>query len=218
MVMKRLFDIVVSFCGVIVISPLLAALAVWIILDSPGPVFYRGLRAGRCGRPFRIYKLRTMARNAEQTGGAETPADDPRITRAGHFLRKYKLDELPQLINVLRGEMSLVGPRPEVMDEVMLYTTDEMELLLVRPGITDWASVKFRDEDEMLRGSADPHGTYHELIRPEKVRLGLKYVQDHSFFTDLYILFRTFLAVLTPVERHQARARTASYDYEKSRQ
>lgn len=215
--MKRLLDIVVSFCGLVVVSPLLAVLGLWIIFDSPGPIFYRGVRAGRSGQPFRIYKLRTMARDAEKTGGAETPANDPRITRAGHLLRRYKFDELPQLINVLKGEMSLVGPRPEVMEEVALYTEREMELLLVRPGITDWASIKFRDEDELLRGSADPHRAYHELIRPEKVRLGLQYAHRHPFITDLQILFLTFLAVLTPAEFKRAQPRTVSYDYEQSR-
>jgi Sugar transferases involved in lipopolysaccharide synthesis len=212
--MKRLFDIVVSFCGVVVISPLLAGLSLWIILDSRGPAFYRGMRAGRFGRPFRIYKLRTMAPDAERTGGSETPANDPRITRAGHFLRKYKFDELPQLINVLKGEMSLVGPRPEVMEEVRRYTAQEKDLLLVRPGITDWASIKFRDEDELLRGSTDPHRAYHELIRPEKIRLGLRYVRVHSFVIDLQILFWTFVAVVTPARLHKAEPRGISYDYE----
>ncbi|HET6844109.1 MAG TPA: sugar transferase [Candidatus Angelobacter sp.] len=214
--MKRLFDIVVSFCGLLLISPLLAACAIWIIFDSAGPVFYRGVRAGRLGRPFRIWKLRTMVVDAEQIGGAETPANDPRITRAGHFLRKYKLDELPQLLNVLKGEMGIVGPRPEVMDEVICYTTEEKNLLLVRPGITDWASIRFRDEDEILRGSTDPHRAYHELIRPEKVRLGLHYVQHRSFAMDLHILWLTLLAVLSPAERHRAEPRRVSCDYGKS--
>jgi lipopolysaccharide/colanic/teichoic acid biosynthesis glycosyltransferase len=214
--MKRLFDIVVSFCGLLLISPLLAACAVWIIFDSAGPVFYRGVRAGRLGRSFGIWKLRTMVLDAEQIGGAETPANDPRITRAGHFLRKYKLDELPQLLNVLKGEMSLVGPRPEVMDEVICYTAEEKNLLLVRPGITDWASIRFRDEDEILRGSTDPHRAYHELIRPEKVRLGLHYVQHRSFAMDLHILWLTLLAVLSPAERHHAEPRRVSCDYGKS--
>jgi lipopolysaccharide/colanic/teichoic acid biosynthesis glycosyltransferase len=214
--MKRLFDIVVSFCGLLLISPLLAVCAVWIAFDSAGPVFYRSVRAGRLGRPFRIWKLRTMVLDAEQIGGAETPANDPRITRAGHFLRKYKLDELPQLLNVLKGEMSLVGPRPEVMDEVICYTAEEKNLLLVRPGITDWASIRFRDEDEILRGSTDPHRAYHELIRPEKVRLGLHYVQHRSFAMDLHILWLTVLAVLSPAEHHRAQPRVVSCDYEKS--
>jgi len=216
--MKRLFDIVISFCGLLLISPLLAACAVWIAFDSPGPVFYRGIRAGRLERPFRICKLRTMVLDAEQIGGAETPANDPRITRAGHFLRKYKLDELPQLLNVLKGEMSLVGPRPEVMEEVIRYRDEEKDLLLVRPGITDWASIKFRDEDEILRSSADPHRAYHELIRPEKVRLGLNYVQHRSFAIDLHILWLTLLAVVTPAERHSAQPRPVSCDYRKSEQ
>jgi lipopolysaccharide/colanic/teichoic acid biosynthesis glycosyltransferase len=174
------------------------------------------VRAGRLGRSFRIWKLRTMALDAEQIGGAETPANDPRITRAGHFLRKYKLDELPQLLNVLKGEMSLVGPRPEVRDEVICYTAEEKNLLLVRPGITDWASIRFRDEDEILRGSTDPHRAYHELIRPEKVRLGLHYVQHRSFAMDLHILWLTLLAVLSPAERHHAEPRRVSCDYGKS--
>lgn len=210
--MKRAFDILVSFCGLILISPLMAVLGLCIMFDSPGPAFYRGWRAGRFGQPFRIYKLRTMARDAEKTGGAETPADDPRITRAGVFLRKYKFDELPQLINVLKGDMSLVGPRPEVLEEVIHYTEREKELLLVRPGITDWASIKFRDEDEILRGSTDPHRAYHELIRPEKVRLGLQYVHHHPFAIDLRILLLTLLAVVTPAAEHRARARTVSCD------
>ncbi len=214
--MKRSLDIFTSLCGLVIISPLLSVLAVWIIFDSPGPVFYRGVRAGRMGRPFRIYKLRTMVLDAERLGGAETPANDSRITRAGHFLRRYKFDELPQLFNVLKGEMSLVGPRPEVMEEVFRYTDEEKELLLLRPGITDWASIKFRDEDEILRGSTDPHRSYHQLIRPEKVRLGLKYVHHHSFMTDLHILFLTFLAVLMPVQHHRVRPKVDSYDYEES--
>jgi lipopolysaccharide/colanic/teichoic acid biosynthesis glycosyltransferase len=211
--MKRAFDIAVSFLGLVVISPLLAVLAVWIALDSPGPVFYRGVRAGRHGRPFRICKLRTMTADAEQIGGAETPANDPRITRAGHFLRRYKFDELPQLLNVLKGEMSLVGPRPEVMDEVAQYSDQEKKLLLARPGITDWASIRFRDEDEILRGSPDPHRLYHQLIRPEKVRLGLHYVQHRSFSMDIHILWLTLLAVLSPARNHHAQPRAVSCDY-----
>ena len=216
--MKRLFDILVSFCGLLMVSPLLVACLVWIAFDSPGPLFYRGIRAGRFGRPFRICKLRTMVVDAEQIGGAETPANDPRITWAGHFLRRYKLDELPQLLNVLKGEMSLVGPRPEVMDEVLRYSDEEKQLLLARPGITDWASIRFRDEDEILRGSVDPHRAYHELSRPEKSRLGLNYVHHRTFAMDLRILWLTLLAVLTPVERQNAQPRTVSCDYGKSEQ
>ena len=205
--MKRAFDIVVSFCGLLILFPLLVALALWVILDSPGPAFYRGVRAGRMGRPFRICKLRTMVLNADQLGGAETPANDPRITHAGHFLRKYKFDELPQLLNVLKGEMSLVGPRPEVMEEVDRYNDEERKLLLVSPGITDWASIRFRDEDEILRGSTNPHRAYHQLIRPEKVRLGLRYVEHHSLYMDLQILWYTLLAVLSPAQQQHPQPR-----------
>ena len=181
--------------GLAAILPLLAILAVCIKLSSKGPVFYRGLRAGLLGQPFRIFKLRTMIDNADQMGGAETAADDRRITGVGRFLRKYKLDDFPQLINVIRGEMSLVGPRPEVLDEVARYTDHEREVLRVRPGITDWASIKFRHEGEILRGARDPHRVYHEKIRPEKIRLQIQYVQRNSLFTDIIIIFRTFRAI-----------------------
>jgi lipopolysaccharide/colanic/teichoic acid biosynthesis glycosyltransferase len=172
------------------------ALVVVIKLDSPGPVFYRGLRGGRFGKPFRIFKFRTMVHNAEKIGGPSSAADDPRITRTGRFLRRYKLDELPQLINVAKGEMSFVGPRPEVIQEVQLYTEKEKRLLEVRPGITDWASIKFRNEGEILRGYADPHQAYREKIRPEKVRLGLEYVNSHTFATDCKIIVQTLKAIL----------------------
>jgi hypothetical protein len=198
--MKRAFDIVMASVGLAAILPLLAALAIWIKLDSEGPVFYGGLRAGRFGRPFRIFKLRTMVENADQMGGAETAADDPRITRAGRFLRQYKLDELPQLMNVVRGEMSLVGPRPEVLEEVAQYTDQEREVLRVRPGITDWASLKFHHEGEILRGSSDPHRAYHEKICPEKMRLQIQYVQRNSLLADIMIIFRTFRAIFQQSE------------------
>ncbi len=193
--MKRVFDIVLSAMGLVAVSPLMAVLAVVIKLDSKGPVLYRGLRAGLWGRPFLILKLRTMVENAEQLGGAETSSDDARITGIGKFLRQYKLDEFPQLINVLKGEMSLVGPRPEVMDEVSCYTRQEQKVLQVRPGITDWASLKFHHEGEILRGCSDPHRAYHEKIRPEKIRLQLQYVQSHSLLTDIWIICRTFRAI-----------------------
>lgn len=193
---KRIFDVVLGTVGLLLIAPLLGILAVWIKLDSPGPVLYRGLRAGRLGKPFRVFKLRTMVADAELRGGAETPNDDPRITSAGAILRRYKLDEFPQLLNVILGDMSLVGPRPEVLEEVRHYTKEEMELLSVRPGITDWASIKFRHEGEILRGSANTHLTYHTIIRPEKVRLGLQYVRDNGLLTDFVILMRTLHRVI----------------------
>jgi len=193
--LKRLLDLVFSLLGLIALSPLLLAVALVIKLGSPGPVFYRGLRAGRQGQPFRIFKFRTMVVNADSIGGPSTSADDPRLTRIGAFLRRYKLDELPQLINVLRGEMSLVGPRPEVLEEAQRYTAEEKELLEVRPGITDWASIRFRNEGEILRGAPDPHQAYREKIRPEKIRLGLEYVRHHSLLTDCKIVWQTLKAL-----------------------
>lgn len=192
---KRAFDFVVSALGLIVLSPLLLVLALLIKTGSRGGVFYRGLRAGRFGKPFRIFKFRTMVVNADKIGGPSTSADDARITRIGAFLRRYKMDELPQLMNVVKGDMSLVGPRPEVLEEVILYNEQEKHLLDVRPGITDWASIRFRNEGEILRGSADPHQAYREKIRPEKIRLGLEYVQKHSFLTDCRIIFDTLKVI-----------------------
>jgi len=194
--MKRSFDLIFSLLGLIVLAPVFAAVAVAIKIESAGPVFYRGVRAGRYGKAFRIFKFRTMVEDADKIGGPSSSADDPRITRVGNFLRRYKLDELPQLLNVLRGEMSLVGPRPEVLQEVLLYTEEEKRLLEVRPGITDWASIRFRNEGEILRGSADPHAAYREKIRPEKIRLGLEYVERRSFLTDCKIIVRTLKAIL----------------------
>jgi lipopolysaccharide/colanic/teichoic acid biosynthesis glycosyltransferase len=194
--LKRLFDFLASIIGVTLLLPIFAVVALAIKLDSPGQVFYRGLRAGRHGKPFRIFKFRTMVMNAHNLGGPSSSADDPRITRVGDFLRRYKLDELPQLLNVLKGEMSLVGPRPEVVEEVELYTDEEKRLLGVRPGITDWASIRFRNEGEILRGSVDPHAAYREKIRPEKIRLGLEYVRRHSFMTDCKIILMTLKAIV----------------------
>ena len=193
---KRALDIVACAVALLVIGPLLLVLALLVILDSGRPAFYLGWRAGRDGVPFRIIKLRSMVPDAERRGGAETPADDPRITWVGALLRRYKLDELPQLINVLLGDMSLVGPRPEVLDEVRRYGDRERALLSVRPGLTDWASIKFRHEGEILRGAPDPGKVYHETIQPEKIRLGLKYVQEHSMFVDLAILVNTLKAIV----------------------
>ena len=190
--LKRSFDVLVSVAGLSALLPFFLLMAVWIKVDSRGPVWYRGLRVGRGGIPFRIFKFRTMVVNADIIGGPSTSDDDPRITRVGKFLRKYKLDELPQFINVLKGEMSFVGPRPEVQLEVDLYTEEEKALLNVRPGITDYASIRFHDEGEILRGSPDPHEAYRRLIRPEKIKLGLEYVRIHSLWVDLKIIVETF--------------------------
>jgi lipopolysaccharide/colanic/teichoic acid biosynthesis glycosyltransferase len=188
---KRFFDIIVSLVGLIITSPLLAAIAIAIKRDSPGPVFYRGERIGKLGKPFRIYKFRTMVVNADRLGGPSTAADDPRLTKLAGLLKKYQLDELPQLINVLKGEMSLVGPRPEVPFYVKMFTKEEEAILTVRPGMTDYASLWDFHEGEILKGSTDPEKTYMEKIRPEKIRLQLKYVREHSFWVDLKIILKT---------------------------
>jgi lipopolysaccharide/colanic/teichoic acid biosynthesis glycosyltransferase len=189
--MKRLFDVVLSLLGLIVLSPVLTALALTIKLTSPGPVYYRGLRVGRRGRPFHILKFRTMVANAEQLGGTSTANGDARVTPIGRVLRRYKLDELPQLINVLRGEMSFVGPRPEVQEYVDLYTTAEMPILELRPGITDWASIWNSDEGAILAGAADPDRAYLEFIRPTKLKLQLLYAERHTLWIDCKILWYT---------------------------
>lgn len=194
--LKRLFDIIFSTVGLITVSPFLIFSAVMIKLDSKGPVFYRGIRIGKYGKPFKIYKFRTMVADAEKLGGPSTADDDPRVTKMGRFLRKYKLDELPQLINVLKGEMSFVGPRPEVRVEVETYNSEEKKVLNVKPGITDYASLVFHNEGEILKGSSNPHQTYREKIRPEKLRLALKYVERHSFLVDMKIILETLTALV----------------------
>jgi lipopolysaccharide/colanic/teichoic acid biosynthesis glycosyltransferase len=192
---KRLFDLFLSLIGLLVLSPLIAIVALLIKIDSEGPVFYQGERVGQFGKPFRIYKFRTMVADGDKVGSSSTPDDDPRITRVGSILRRYKLDELPQLINVVKGEMSLVGPRPQVQWAVDLYTPEERQILTVRPGITDYASLRFRNEGEILKGSSDPDREYMERIHPEKMRLGLEYVRTRSFLTDIEVIVQTFFAV-----------------------
>ena len=198
MALKRLFDIICSSLGVILLSPVIIVIAAIILIEDRFPVFYRGVRVGRYGKLFRIYKYRSMVRNAESVGGDSTADDDPRITRIGKFLRKYKLDELPQLINVLKGDMSIVGPRPEIRKYVDQYNEEEKQILTVRPGITDWASIWNADEGALLAGAKDPDRAYEELIRPTKLKLQLKYVRERSFFTDMKIIFLTMLAVIQP--------------------
>ena len=195
---KRLFDVIASTVGLLLLSPLLVVFALSIKLSSRGSVFYRGVRIGLRGKPFRIFKFRTMVVGAESLGASSTAADDPRITRVGSVLRRYKLDELPQLLNVLSGDMSIVGPRPQVAWAVAAYNDEQRQLLLVRPGITDDASIRFRNEAEILRGSDDPDQTYLERIAPEKIRLGLQYVHNHSLWIDLRIIIRTIGSLLRP--------------------
>lgn len=189
---KRLFDIVISAAALTLLAPLFLLIAVAIKMDSRGPVFHRGLRIGKGGKPFRIYKFRTMVDDAEVLGGPSTPADDPRITRMGRIVRRYNLDELAQFVNTFLGDMSIVGPRPEVAHYVDLFTEEEKQVLLsVRPGITDLATLWVRDEGARLAGKEDPEEAYLQEIWPEKHRLQRRYIEDRSTMLDLKILFLT---------------------------
>jgi lipopolysaccharide/colanic/teichoic acid biosynthesis glycosyltransferase len=197
--MKVLFDFIAAAAGIVLLTPALLVIAIIMKATSPGPVFYSGERVGLHGKMFRMLKFRTMVVGADKLGGSCTYEGDPRITRAGAWLRKFKLDELPQLFNVFLGHMSLVGPRPEVQEYVQMFTDEERAILSVRPGITDWATIWDRDEDRTLARSPDPERAYRETIRPEKIRLQLEYVRRHSFLIDVAILFETVkLLVLHP--------------------
>ncbi|HEU4879836.1 MAG TPA: sugar transferase [Gemmatimonadaceae bacterium] len=195
---KRTFDAALAAVGLILASPVLAAIAIAIKTGSKGPLLYKGRRVGLDGVPFEMLKFRTMVVDADKIGGSSTPEDDPRVTPIGKRLRRYKLDELPQLLNVLKGDMSFVGPRPQVQWAVDLYTPEEREILRVRPGITDEASLRFSNEAEILKGSTDPDKDYIEKIHPEKMRLSLEYVRHRSFSGDLSIIARTAGAIFKP--------------------
>ena len=197
--MKRFFDLIVSLIGLIALSPIFFVIALAIKTESPGPVFYRGWRVGLHGKPFQIYKFRSMVQDAEKTGVTSTSGTDARVTRMGHIIRKFKLDEFSQLINVLIGDMSLVGPRPEVQKFVDLYTDEEKQLLALRPGITDWASIRFHNEGEIIEASGidDADEAYAQLIRPDKLRLQLKYLREHNLWIDFKILVCTVLTILS---------------------
>ena len=194
--MKRLFDILASGFGLLILSPLFLILAVWIQLDSPGPVFYRQTRVGRGGRDFRIFKFRTMRVGADKGSLVTIGGRDPRVTRVGAFLRRLKLDELPQLLNVLAGDMSLVGPRPEVRKYVDLYTPEQLHVLDVRPGMTDAASIKYRNESELLGQAEDPEDYYIHVVLPDKLAINLDYVRNHSFWGDIRLIFKTIWKVI----------------------
>jgi lipopolysaccharide/colanic/teichoic acid biosynthesis glycosyltransferase len=198
-VLKRAFDVGFSLGALLVLVPLLVAVSAWIKLDSPGPVFFRQARVGRGGRDFRIFKFRTMHADAERRGGQLTVGEDRRITRAGAWLRKYKVDEIPQFFNVVLGDMSIVGPRPEVRRYVELYDADTRALVLsVRPGITDLASIEYRDENALLARSADPERTYVEDVMPAKLALCRRYIRERSFLGDLRIIGRSMGVSFTP--------------------
>lgn len=194
--MKRIFDIVTSGLGLIVLSPLFLFLALWIKYDSRGPVFYRQVRVGRNNKNFRLYKFRSMRSGADRQGLITIGGRDPRVTRAGYYIRKYKLDELPQLINVFVGDMSIVGPRPEVRRYVDLYTPEQMQVLTVRPGITDMASIRYRNENELLEQAEDPEKYYREVVMPDKLKINREYIERASFWFDIRLIFCTLQAII----------------------
>ena len=185
-----------SGLGLIVLSPLFLVLAVWIKLDSRGPVFYRQVRVGRHNKDFRIFKFRSMRVGSDKGSLVTIGGRDPRVTRSGYWIRKFKLDELPQLINVFIGDMSLVGPRPEVRHYVDYWTPEQMHVLDVRPGITDPASIMFRNENELMEKAEDPEKYYIEVIMQDKLKLYLEYVNNHSFFGDIGLIFKTFWVIV----------------------
>ncbi len=194
--LKRTFDILASGLGLILVSPIFIVLAIWIRIDSQGPVFYRQVRVGRGNKDFRLFKFRSMRVGADKQGLITIGGRDPRVTRSGYFIRKYKLDELPQLINVFLGDMSLVGPRPEVRKYVDMYTEEQLHVLDVRPGITDAASIAYRNENELLEQAENPDQYYIDVIMPDKLRINLEYVNHHSFWGDIRLIFRTFWAIV----------------------
>lgn len=197
MIAKRIFDLIFVIPGLLVLSPVFVLVAIWIKLDSRGPIFFRQKRVGKLGHSFRIFKFRTMVFNAESLGAKVTVGKDPRITRIGGILRKYKLDELPQLINVLIGEMSLVGPRPEVPDYVEHWPEEVREQVLsVSPGITDYASIEFRNENDLLVGASDPVEKYIQEIMPIKLSYYTRYVQDRSVWLDFLLILKTIGVIL----------------------
>lgn len=194
--LKRSFDVVCAAAGLVVLSPVLVLVAAWIKLDSPGPVFYRQVRVGRYGVPFRIHKFRTMTVNAEKAGRLTVGADN-RITSSGQFLRKYKIDELPQLIDVVLGEMSLVGPRPEVQEFIECYPADVRDKVLsVRPGITDRASIEMVDENELLAAYENPRQAYIDIVLPIKQKYYLAYVDEQGLINDISIIFATLKKIV----------------------
>ena len=194
--MIRFFDFILSLVGLVVLAPIFIMLAIWIKIDSKGPVFYKQVRVGQNGIDFGLFKFRSMVVDADKKGLITVGGRDPRITRSGYFIRKYKLDELPQLINVLVGDMSLVGPRPEVRKYVNLYTDEQQKVLSVKPGITDYASIEYMDENEILGKSSDPEKTYIEDIMPEKIKYNMKYINNKNLFEYFKIIFLTVLKIV----------------------
>ena len=189
--MKRLFDVVCSFFGLLVLSPLFVFLSLWVGLGSKGGVFYKQKRVGRFNKDFTLYKFRSMRVGSDKKGLLTIGGKDSRVTKAGFFIRKYKLDELPQLLNVLKGDMSFVGPRPEVRKYVDMYTERQLKVLDVRPGITDLASIKYRNENDLLAATDNPEQYYIDVVMQDKLALNLQYIETRSFFGDIKLIFRT---------------------------
>jgi lipopolysaccharide/colanic/teichoic acid biosynthesis glycosyltransferase len=194
--LKRTFDIVASGLGLLALAPLFAVVALWIKCDSQGSVFYRQVRVGRGNRDFRLFKFRSMRPDSDRLGLITVGGRDPRVTRSGYYIRKYKLDELPQLINVFKGDMSLVGPRPEVRKYVDMYTPEQMRVLDVRPGITSLASIRYRNENDILAASDNPDRTYVEKVMPDKLAIDLEYVPKANLWTDIRLIFATFHEII----------------------
>jgi len=194
--LKRIFDIVVSLMILLVFLPIGVLISIWILIESNGGIFYRQERIGKNGIPFSILKFRSMRKDADKLGKLTVGMRDPRITRSGYFIRKYKLDEFPQFMNVLKGEMSIVGPRPEVKEYTDLYTIEQRKILSVKPGITDYASLEYFKENEILGTSDDPEKTYIEQVMPAKIALNLKYIHNPGIVQDLTIMWRTFLKLI----------------------
>lgn len=192
---KRCFDIFASFIGLLLLSPFFIVIAIVILLDSRGGVFYKQVRVGKNNKDFKLFKFRSMSTGSDKKGLLTVGGRDSRITRSGYFIRKYKLDELPQLLNVLFGDMSLVGPRPEVRKYVDMYNAEQMKVLSVKPGITDYASIEYSNENELLAKSAEPEKTYIEEIMPAKLLLNQKYISEQGLLTDLKIIFKTIAKI-----------------------
>ncbi len=193
--MKKIFDFVFSIAGLVILSPLFLVISVWIKLDSKGSVFYKQIRVGKNNSDFKLYKFRTMRTDSDKNGLLTVGGRDPRITGSGYFLRKFKLDELPQLFNIAAGEMSFVGPRPEVRKYVDLYNDEQRKVLSVLPGITDVASIKYRNENELLEKVENPETYYIESIMPDKLKLNLDYIEQRSFTNDIKVIFKTLTAI-----------------------
>ena len=189
--MKRLFDVVCSFFGLLVLSPLFVFLSLWVGLGSKGGVFYKQKRVGRFNKDFTLYKFRSMRVGADKKGLLTIGGKDSRVTKAGFFIRKYKLDELPQLLNVLKGDMSFVGPRPEVRKYVDMYTERQLKVLDVRPGITDLASIKYRNENDLLATADNPEQYYIDFVMQDKLALNLQYIETRTFLGDIKLMFST---------------------------